>query len=182
MQLYAANEPREFLTAEQAPANLLRLQPGEVLRWKSSVRLVERVGYRKSIPDYLDEARAALRTPEGLRAVSLLYGLIYGSPLLMQEPRLSRLDWFLARKLAFANGFGGRERGLLVRTSPYSVDYSATPVRVVSTRVVRLGTYYGPSGSGEDAESGGLGKPRSVVLVLADIGEVISGDLVRFTH
>jgi hypothetical protein len=168
-----------FLIAPEVPPNLLRLRVGDVLRWVGSVRLVTGVGYRKTAADYLDEARHRLNVDKNARqAALLLRAVIHGSASTF-DPTPRDLDWWLARRLAAADRLGGPERGLHVVESPYLLDYRDTPVKVLDTRVVRLGTYYPPSGGGDDYESGGLSGPRSVVLVSSDIGEVISGDLAR---
>ena len=94
------------------------------------------------------------------------------------------------------HGFGGNVRGVLIEdwasegpeTTIRKIDLnSPCPVRVgevfevESTRCVRLGERYPPSGSGEDYEDGGLTQPRTVVLVRlrGSRTEVISGDLAR---
>ena len=172
-------ERTSFLTASDVPANLLRLKVGDVLRWVGEARTVERVGYRKTAADYLDEAMRRLKEdPNGRRAALLLRALIFGSASTF-DPAPRELDWYLARRLASADRLGGPDRGILMNTTPYALDYSATPVVVLGTRTVRLGRYFPPIGGGEDYEDGGLANVRSVVLVQSGIGEVISGDLVR---
>lgn len=170
---------RTFLTAQEVPQNLLRLKRGDVLRWTRPPRVVERVGYRKTAADFLDDAESLLRGEEGRAAVLALRRALYGPSASRFDPAPKDLDWYVARRLAARDRLGGPERGLVVRDPAYLVDYADTPVEVHGTRVVRLGVYYPPSGGGEDYEDGGLEHPRSVVLVLSDIGEVISGDLRR---
>jgi hypothetical protein len=162
-----------FLTAADVPPNLLRLQPGDVLHWTREVRTVERVGYRKTAADFITEADDLLDSNEG-RRITLALAKLLGTQVSL------RLEWSAARALASKAGMGGPERGLHVREPfMYPGIYEATPVVVHSTRIVRLGRYYPPSGGGEDYESGGITNVRSVVLVSCDFGEVISGDLAR---
>jgi hypothetical protein len=167
-----------FLPAEEVPPNLLRLKPGDVLRWARDVRTVTKVGYRKTAADYLDEARRRLNEdPNGRRAALSLRAVIFGSASTF-DPAPKDLDWWLARRLAAFDRLGGPERGVHVNERSYGM-YRSTPVTVQSTRIVRVGRYYPPFGGGEDYEDGGLAEARSVVLVRCDLGEVLSGDLQR---
>lgn len=162
------DEPPLFLTAAEVPPNLLRLKAGDRVRWADGAtpRRVVRVGYRKSACDYLPDADRALRDADAWAAARRLLAL---------GMRDRDLRYALARGLAQRDRLGGPERGLHVRDATW-LDREMT---VTATRVVRLGTYYPPSGGGEDHEDGGLADARSVVLVSVGCAEVVSGDLVR---
>jgi hypothetical protein len=159
-----------FLTATEAPPNLLRLKPGERVRWASLERrrTVLRVGYRKIATDYLEEAGNLLCWDGGECWPTLQHLQKFGV-------NLNDLSFTLARGLARKNKLGGPDRGIwVVEAGPGPETFEVGPVRNV-----RLGTYYQPCGSGEDYTDGGLEHPRVVVLVSTEEGEVISGDLVR---
>lgn len=180
-----------FLTAGEVPPNLLRLQPGERVRILRP-RSVLKVGYRKSAADFVHaEAvsaisgvraeilaleRALLRAayPSETAAASIWY------PQSRLHLEYDKLQWVIARALARREHLGGPERGIHMATW----DQHPAELSVESTRTVQLGTYYPPSGSGEDFDSGGLSDRRSVVLVrLGPVGvEVLSGDLERVSR
>ena len=103
------------------------------------------------------------------------------------------MNWLLARALVRARGFGGPHRGVMVEDVPGPDDrrilpvstphWDGRPLLVESTRRVRLGTRYPPSGSGEDYEGGGLSGLRIAVVVRVSGGwEMLSGDLRRATE
>ncbi len=177
MRIHNFHETRSFLTAPEVPTNLLRLKPGDRVLFQGPPRKVVRVGYRLTSKDFEAEAQRLLDLPAAREAH---YNLA-------QALGVSRLDvaHAAARALAGKAQLGGPERG--VWTGPCRWADGAT-MTVLSTRCVRLGTYYpgsggwshGPDGSEYEYEYGGLSSPRTVVLVrLAEGPEVISGDLVR---
>lgn len=176
MRIHSLETP-SFLTAPEVPHNLLRLKPGDRVLFHGPPRKVGRVGYRLTSKDFEAEARRLLDLPEARQA---LYNLA-------QALGVAHLDveHAAARALAGKARLGGPERGIWTEPCRWLDGETMT---VLSTRCVRLGTYYpgsggwshGPDGSEYDYESGGLSSPRTVVLVLLEEGpEVISGDLVR---
>lgn len=161
--------PPDFLAASDVPENLLRLRRGDAVRFREGAprRRVHRVGYRKSAMAYLPEAEALLSWDGGElhQAEQLLraHGVKHDS-----------LRYVLARGLAARAKLGGPERGVHVLPCP-----DPGVMEVISTRRARLGTYYPPSGRGEDYEDGGLSGVRALVVVETYDGEFVSGDLER---
>ncbi len=175
--------PEVFLTAKDAPPNLLRLRLGDVLRWTRTPRTVVRVGYRLRAVDFIDEARRLLDTDAGetiRKGFDRLAGNRPAGAFWTATPTHG-LDWTLARVLVDRAGFGGPDRGLVLNESYYAEmdEVRTEPITVSSVRSVRIGRRYLASGDDDDYESGGLADARTVVLVRCWMGEVISGDLAR---
>ncbi len=181
--------PTTFLTGEEIPPNLLRLKPGDVVAWNREPRRVERVGYRLSAGDFTDEAWQLLKKdPAVIQARKALCQALGVSHLRLQSE--------VAYALAAEAGLGGPERGIhvdpcgTVGHGEYVQDDDGNEtyhMKVQSTRIVKVGTYYAPQSYGDgglyeydDYEHipGGLENMRPVVLVELDDGvEVLSGDL-----
>ena len=159
-----------FLTAADVPPNLKGLHEGDFVRWGNDAtpRVVTRVGYRKTATDYRDDATRALATVEGRLAMNGLRAMA-GGPV-----RTKDVVFAIARAMCARDHCGGPERGLVVEPRD-----DRRVMRVAGTRIVHIGDYYPPRGSGEDYEDGGLNNRRAIVLVRTGRGEVISGDLVR---
>ena len=149
---------------------------GVVHKVGSTVRIVQpravmRVGYRTTWKDYTDDARKLLMKVQGesetFRALA--------SPIRPLDRELVRAT---ARVIAGANHLGGPERGVHFRELPNS--FVGQLYTVESRRNVRIGTYYAPSGSGEDYEEGGLTGAYTIVLLKLDCGfEVLASDVER---
>jgi hypothetical protein len=182
--------PRAFLTAADVPPNLLRLKPGdwvEVLRRRTVVR----VGYRLRADEVRSEAEAPLNAGGEaweLRRAFCRWLRPADPTAFLTAKEFADLSWLVARRMVSARRFGGPDRGAVVEEHPPSLverggaTYPPEVAQVHSTRVVRLGKRYGPCGSGDDYEDGGLESPRSVVLVRLSYAwcpERFSGDVRR---
>ena len=131
-----------------------------IIRVDDRVRIIRpvvvvRVGYPKTVSDYLPEAekkfRALLHT-EGLRGRVI-------------EKVLREIAYGLAK----ADGFGGRQRTLHIKEIP---DILGQEFRVMGIRTVKTGIYYPPAhgrsgwyGEEYDYEPGGLSDEKTHRLV-----------------
>lgn len=163
----------EFVTREQLPPNLKRLKKGDVVRLRpgATARRVDRVGYRKTMLDYLEPAADLLRSVAGTAALRSLSNLVG------QQVEAKRVRDVIARALAQKDELGGRERGIV--TYPLHGGLEGVQLEVLATRNVTVGTYYPPSGLYDDYEDGGLDPRATIVLVKTRLGWLISGDLER---
>lgn len=125
-------------------------------------RVVEKVGYRKSWKDYYILAENLLHNipcPDSLKSIWTQRNHIKG----------------LAKAMADRDSLGGPERGVHLRDIP-------PPDRVLivhGKRNARIGTYYPPSGHGEDYDDGGLRNAYTIVILSTSHGEFLSTDLER---
>lgn len=133
-------------------------------------KIVVRVGYPKTVDDYMDTARD--------KYASKLKEDIHDRHLLDRALRS------IAHGIARANGFGGTERSLHFLDVPDLLDKS---FRVSGIRSVRTGTYYPPSysssgscwgGYEEDWEPGGL-RDMKVHRLVTGLGHHSSGRLIE---
>lgn len=179
---------RVFLTAADIPPNTLRLRAGEWVRILRE-RPVVRVGYRLRADDLLSVAREALKEGgsawELRRAFCRWRSVSEGALNDLTVKEQDDLANLVARQMVRSRNFGGPHRGILVQPrEPTQVElagaeYPGEVAQVFSTRTVRVGRRFGPSGSGEDYENGGLAGDRPVILVrfFRSSPEWISGDL-----
>lgn len=150
-------------------------------------RFVSRVGYPKSVSDYLSVVRgqhgvaldALFREVLGNTHMDPSY--LLGGP---SEPTRWRknVEWELANALAHKDGFGGKERSIHWIEAPALVN---AHVRIRNLRNAYTGTYYPPSGGGEDFEPGGLTHMKchrlatvSLIDDEVDLPEVLHRELV----
>jgi hypothetical protein len=129
--------------------------------WKARVVKVALKVAREQLPELVDGKA-------GYDARRLL------SDVIAAPVNVKKLIHALAWSMCQRDRCGGPERGIWVN---YGGSDESLAVR--GTRNVRLGTYYPPSGNGEDYEDGGLSSASVVVLISTDCGEVISGDYER---
>lgn len=173
-----------FLTADELPANVL-VRKGDAVQLLHQ-RSVHRVGYRLGIGD------APSMTSDAELHVRALVRKATGNRL-QRCPHKARklLDrWWAVTWLA-AEGMGGTDRGVHLAGAGCDCTWQAEgraprPTRtwrVISKRNNRVGTYYPPSGDGEDYMDGGLENARTVVVVTIQCQrcyerlDVLSGDL-----
>ena len=120
-----------------------RLRVGDRVIVQGDMRPVIRVGYPKDFADYLAEAeklRPALRGLLGTKWIG--------------ARALRRLDSAVAYVLAAKDGFGGPARTLHFGEPLDRLRGKSITIREL--RTVQTGTYYPPSGRGDDYEPGGL--------------------------
>lgn len=156
-------------TVVQMPGTKRKLPKKDVIRAGDFVRVVvpkvvTRVGYPKSVQDYLADVRGA-HAPALTAFLQQLLGSklkrrgLLGLPGEVQPYLRKKVEHELAYLLAKLDGFGGRERSLHMRDAP---ELGGEVMRVVSVRSVMTGTYYAPSGTSPsmfdegDYEPGGL--------------------------
>lgn len=163
-----------FLTHEEIPANLLGLKAGDIVEWKPGAarRDVVRIGYRRHYFDYKKEVKELLGSPDCTRVLREFEKLI-GHAL---ERR--GLDRLVARAMCARDGFGGRDRGVHVRSvgvPGYHDEYE-----VIGTHRAKVGVYFPPYTSrslwDDDSELGGLDNERTIVLVNTWDYVFLSGD------
>lgn len=109
--------------------------------------VVLRVGYPKTVDDYIEQARAK-------------YGAMLDRD--MGEYYATKALRQIAYGLARVDGFSGRERSLHKAVIP---DLLNKNFYVSATKTAKTGTYFPPSGCYDDYEPGGLANEKTHKLV-----------------
>lgn len=162
-----------------------RLRVGDLVR-VIVPHFVVRVGYPKSIEDYLPEVDAHMpAVDEVLARLMKSHGGLFGHGLRGSEPCELRIRGRIRRDLAYlcakADGFGGRERTVHFREMP---EYASREACVAAIRTAVTGTYCPASGGtnyfGEDEyDPPGLMNEKRVRL--AELGFWCDGPLTILT-
>jgi len=170
-------------------------------------RVVARVGYPKTVEDYLPEPSYEMSIAECLlRGLSLETAISASKKTFLQtdyDEINPKIAWLAAYLRAKDGGFGGTERSIHFKELTYwhggqymelyDPDFTLTKCDpkafkpfeeiVISKRVVKTGTYYGPSGGFDyysmeyDYEGGGLSDIKTHVIIQTHSGEFHTDDI-----